>query len=108
MISPPFSIPKVIKNTSGKGVETIPVFHRLFSSFFMIFCLLFGSFLVHFGSVLLPFRFILLFFCLLLVFLRSLSLLSQHPIAQGTRKRSEGTLDFRAFLLPRPGAGILP
>ena len=40
---PPFFIPKIMKNTSGNGPETIPVFRHLFSPFLMIFDLLLGA-----------------------------------------------------------------
>ena len=43
MILPPFFIPKIMKNTSGNGPETIPVFRHLFSPFLMIFDLLLGA-----------------------------------------------------------------
>ena len=44
MKSGPFFIPKIMKNTSGDGPETIPVFCHLFSRFFMVFTSILGSF----------------------------------------------------------------
>ena len=43
MILPPFFIPKIIKNTSGNGPETIPFFGHLFSPFLVILDLLLGA-----------------------------------------------------------------
>ena len=43
MILPPFFIPKIMKNTSGNGPETIPFFWSLFSPFLVILDLLLGA-----------------------------------------------------------------